>query len=262
VRILFLGDVVGRAARRAIRQDLRALRRRLSIDFAIANGENAAGGRGLDPESTEELLDAGVDVLTSGNHIWQHRSILPLIEREPRLLRPENFPPGNPGRGFSVVRRAGGVEIGVVNLIGRAFMGSFDCPFRAADRVLEELSGKASVVVVDMHAEATSEKVAMGWYLAGRVAAVVGSHTHVQTADERVLPGGTAYLTDAGMCGPIDSVIGMRRDEVIERFLNQRPVHFEVAKGPVLLQGALIEVDPQTGRSSAISRIQERTERC
>jgi 2',3'-cyclic-nucleotide 2'-phosphodiesterase len=262
VRILFLGDVVGRSARRAIRQDLRALRRRLAIDFVIANGENAAGGRGLDPESTEELLDAGVDVLTSGNHIWQHRSILAVIEREPRLIRPENFPPGNPGRGFTVVGSGSGVSVGVVNLIGRAFMGSYDCPFRAADRALEELRGKAGVVLVDMHAEATAEKAAMGWYLAGRVAAVVGSHTHVQTADERVLPGGTAYLTDAGMCGPIDSVIGMRREEVIERFLNQRPVHFDVAKGPVVLQGAVIDVDPGTGRATAISRVQERPAPC
>jgi metallophosphoesterase (TIGR00282 family) len=262
VRILFLGDVVGRVARRAIRQDLGALRRRMAVDFVIANGENAAGGRGLDPDSTEELLDAGVDVLTSGNHIWQHRAILPLIEREPRLVRPENFPPGNPGRGFTRVRARGGVEVGVVNLIGRAFMGSYDCPFRAADRVVEAMAGKADVVVVDMHAEATAEKVAMGWYLDGRVAAVIGSHTHVQTADERLLPGGTAYLTDAGMCGPIDSVIGMRREEVIGRFLDQRPVHFEVAKGPVILQGALIDVDERTGRARAISRVQERSEAC
>jgi metallophosphoesterase (TIGR00282 family) len=262
VRILFLGDVVGRSARRAIRQDLRAHRRRLSIDLVIANGENAAGGRGLDPESTEELLDAGIDVLTSGNHIWQHRSIVPVLEREPRLVRPMNFPPGNPGRGVAVVRSAGGADVAVVNLIGRAFMGQYDCPFRAADRALEELAGKAAVVVVDMHAEATSEKVAMGWYLAGRVAAVVGSHTHVQTADERVLPGGTAYLTDAGMCGPVDSVIGMRREEVIERFLNQRPVHFDVAKGPVVLQGAVIDVDEGTGRASAIARFRESPAPC
>jgi metallophosphoesterase (TIGR00282 family) len=262
VRILFLGDVVGRAARRAIRQDLRALRRRLTVDFVIANGENAAGGRGLDPESTEELFDSGIDVLTSGNHIWQHRAILPLLEREVRLVRPENFPPGNPGRGFTAVRAANGVEVGVVNLIGRAFMGDYDDPFRAADRVLESLAGRASVIFVDMHAEATAEKAAMGWYLAGRVAAVIGSHTHVQTADERVLPGGTAYLTDAGMCGPTDSVIGMRRDEVLERFLTQRPVRFEVAKGPVILQGAVVEVDEKTGRASGITRVQERTERC
>jgi 2',3'-cyclic-nucleotide 2'-phosphodiesterase len=263
VRILFLGDVVGRVARRAIRQELRGLRRRLAIDFTIANGENAAGGKGMDPDSTEELLDAGVDVLTSGNHIWQHRSILPLLERESRLIRPANFPPGNPGRGWTVVKAVGGtIEVAVVNLIGRAFMGSFDCPFRAADRILDELKGQAKVVFVDMHAEATAEKVAMGWYLAGRVAAVVGSHTHVQTADERVLPGGTAYLTDAGMCGPVDSVIGMRREEVLERFLTQRPVRFDVAKGDAILQGAVIDVDAETGRAREIARLQERTEAC
>ena len=262
MKILFIGDIVGKPGRAGLAAVMPGLRERHAPDLVIANGENAAGGRGLDPDSTEELLDSGVDVLTSGNHIWQHRSILPLVEREPRLIRPENFPPGNPGRGSTQIRAPGGVEVGVVNLIGRAFMGSYDCPFRAADRVLEGLKGKADVVFVDMHAEATAEKVAMGWYLDGRVAAVVGSHTHVQTADERVLPGGTAYLTDAGMCGPVDSVIGMRREEVIERFLNQRPVHFDVAKGPVVLQGALIDVDEKSGRARAISRIQERSEAC
>jgi hypothetical protein len=260
VRILFLGDVVGQPARRAIRQHLRPLRRRLVADFVIANGENAAGGRGLDPDSAEELFDAGVDVLTSGNHIWQHKSLLPMLEREPRLIRPENFPPGNPGRGWTVVGAPGGIDVGVVNLIGRAFMGSSDCPFRAADAVLAAMVDRARVVFVDMHGEATSEKVAMGWHLAGRVAAVVGTHTHVQTADERVLPGGTAYLTDAGMCGPIDSVIGMRRQEVLGRFLDQRPARFEVAKGPVVLQGALVDVEPSSGRATGIVRLQERTD--
>lgn len=262
MRILFLGDVVGRIARRAIRQDLRPLRKRLAIDFTIANGENAAGGKGIDPDSTEELLDAGVDVITTGNHVWQHRSIVPLLERESRLIRPANFPPGNAGRGWTIVKSKDGVEVAVVNLIGRAFMGSFDCPFRAADQILEEARSRAKVVFVDMHAEATAEKVAMGWYLAGRVAAVVGSHTHVQTADERVLPGGTAYLTDAGMCGPVDSVIGMRREEVLERFLTQRPVRFDVAKGDAVLQGAVIDVDAETGRAKEITRLQERTEAC
>lgn len=260
MRILFLGDVVGQPGRRSLRQQLRGLRRRLAVDFVVANGENAAGGKGLDPDSAEELFDAGVDVLTSGNHIWQHRSLLAMLEQERRLVRPENFPPGNPGRGWTIVAAAGGIEIGVVNLIGRAFMGSYDCPFRAVDGVLEQISGRAQIVVVDMHGEATSEKVAMGWHLAGRVAAVIGSHTHVQTADERVLPGGTAYLTDAGMCGPIDSVIGMRRQEVLGRFLHQRPVRFEVAKGPVMLQGAVIDVDVSSGRATGISRLQERTD--
>lgn len=262
MRLLFLGDVVGRSARQALRRRLRALRREQAIDFVVANGENAAGGKGLDPDSAEELFDAGVDVLTSGNHIWQHARLIPVLEHESRIVRPANFPTGNPGRGWTVQQAANGKMVGVLNLIGRAFMGSFDCPFLAADRLLVEIGREADVVLVDMHAEATAEKSAMGWHLAGRVAGVVGSHTHVQTADERLLPGGTAYLTDAGMCGPIDSVIGMRRDEVLRRFISQMPVRFEVAKGPVVLQGAFIDVDPATGRATAITRLQEMDESC
>ena len=257
MKILFLGDVVGRGARRLLRSELRRLRAENEVDFVIANGANAAGGRGIDPDSLEEMLDSGVDVLTSGNHIWQHRSILPYLDREERLLRPQNFAQGSPGHGFAVVEAKNGVKVGVLNLIGRVFMDNYDCPFRAADEVLAGPGAEAQVVIVDMHAEATSEKVGMGWYLDGRVAAVVGTHTHVQTADERVLPGGTAHLTDAGMCGPTDSVIGMRRKEVIERFLNQRPARFEVAKGPVVLQGAFIDVDPETGNAQAIRRLRE-----
>jgi metallophosphoesterase (TIGR00282 family) len=262
MRVLFLGDVVGRGARVALRRRLRALRHERQLDFVIANGENAAGGKGIDPDSAEELFDAGVDVITSGNHVWQHARLVPVLEHEARILRPANFPPNNPGRGWTVQRAANGVAVGVVNLIGRAFMGSSDCPFAMADRALEALRDEAEVIVVDMHAEATAEKAAMGWHLAGRVAGVVGSHTHVQTADERVLPGGTAYITDAGMCGPIDSVIGMRREEVLRRFITQMPARFEVAKGPLMLQGAFLDVDPRTGRCSAIERLQETQEPC
>jgi len=257
MQILFLGDVVGRGARRLLRRELRRIRAENDVDFVIANGENAAGGRGIDPDSLEEMFDAGVDVLTSGNHIWQHRSLLPYLDREARLLRPFNFAQGSPGHGWVVVEARNGVRIGVLNLIGRVFMGNYDCPFRAADEVLGGPAADAQVVVVDMHAEATSEKVGMGWYLDGRVAAVLGTHTHVQTADERVLPEGTAHLTDAGMCGPIDSVIGMRRDEVLERFLTQRPARFAVAKGPVVLQGAFIDVDPGSGSARSIRRLRE-----
>lgn len=257
MRILFLGDIVGRPARRAIRNRLRRLIAEESLDFVIGNGENAAGGKGIDPDSAEELLDGGLDVITSGNHIWQHRQVVPWIEREERLLRPENFPAGNPGRGWVVKSTRDGTPVGVLNLIGRVFMGSFDCPFRAADSVVGEMAHEARVIFVDMHAETTSEKVAMGWHLAGRVAAVVGSHTHVQTADERILPGGTGYLTDAGMCGPIDSVLGMRKEEVLRRFRTQMPVRFEVASGPIMLQGAILEVDPATGRTITIRRFQE-----
>jgi metallophosphoesterase (TIGR00282 family) len=262
MRILFLGDVVGRGARLALRRRLRALRRERQVDFVVANGENAAGGKGLDPDSAEELLDAGVDVITSGNHVWQHARLIPVLETERRLLRPANFPAGNPGHGWTVQRAANGVAVGVVNLIGRAFMGSADCPFAKADEAVAAIAGEADVVIVDMHAEATAEKAAMGWHLAGRVAGVIGSHTHVQTADERILPGGTAYLTDSGMCGPTDSVIGMRREEVVRRFITQMPVRFEVAKGPLLLQGALLDVDPQSGRATAIERLQEVQEQC
>jgi len=257
MKILFLGRIVGRGARRLLRRTLRDLRTKLGADFVVGNGENAAGGKGIDPDSLEELFESGIDVVTSGNHIWQHRSILPHLDREPRLLRPINFPEGSPGHGWTVATSRDGTRVGVLNLIGRVFMGSSDCPFRAADRALAEAGGAADVVLVDMHAEATSEKVAMGWYLDGRVAAVVGSHTHVQTADERILPKGTAYLTDAGMCGPIDSVIGMGREEVVERFLTQRPTRFEVASGPVVVQGALIDVDPAAGSASAIRRVRE-----
>jgi len=238
------------------------MRREQSLDFVIANGENAAGGKGLDPDSAEELFDAGVDVITSGNHVWQHARLLPVLEHETRIIRPANFPAGNPGRGWTVQRASNGVAVGVVNLIGRAFMGSYDCPFQMADRALAAIAGDAQVILVDMHAEATAEKVAMGWHLAGRVAGVVGSHTHVQTADERILPGGTGYLTDAGMCGPTDSVIGMRREEVLRRFITQMPVRFEVAKGPLILQGAVLEIDERSGQAIAIQRLQEIQESC
>lgn len=260
MRLLFLGDVVGRGARQAIRRRLRSLRAENDVDFVVANGENAAAGKGIDPDSTEELLDAGVDVVTSGNHVWKFPAIVGLIEREPRLLRPANFPAGNPGRGWTIHEARDGTRVGVLNLIGRAFMGPCDCPFLAADAALGSMRGEADAVLVDMHAETTSEKSAMGWYLAGRAAAVVGSHTHVQTADERVLPGGTAFLTDAGMCGPVDSVIGMRREEVLRRFLSQMPERFEVARGPVILQGAFIDVDRQSGRATGIRRLREMSE--
>lgn len=262
MRILFLGDVVGRGARQAIRRRLRALREAEAIDFVIANGENAAGGKGLDPDSAEELLDAGVDVLTSGNHIWKFKAIVPLLERESRCLRPLNFPPGNPGRGWTVQRAANGEPVGVVNLIGRVHMGSFDCPFRAADDAMAALSSNAAVIAVDMHAETTSEKTAVGLYLAGRASLVIGSHTHVQTADERILAGGTAYLTDAGMCGPSESIIGMRKEEVLRRFLTQMPERFDVARGPILLQGAVIDIEPSRGRATAIRRYREVCDEC
>lgn len=259
VRLVFLGDVVGRPGRRAVAAYLRGLPASERPDFVVANGENASGGKGIDPETAEELQDAGVDVITTGNHVWQKREIGPYLQETERVLRPFNMAPGVPGVGCTVRgTRRGRVPVGVINLMGRVFMPPVECPFRAADRALDALQGRAAVIVVDMHAEATSEKVAMGRYLDGRTALVIGSHTHVQTADETVLPGGTAYLTDAGMCGPEDSVLGVRSDRVIERFLSQLPTRFDVAAGPVLVQGAIVEMDETNGRAIAIRRIRER----
>jgi len=260
MRLLFLGDVVGKPGRRAVVESVPHLVASMQLDLVVANCENASGGVGVDPKAAQELLKAGVDVLTSGNHIWAKRDIVDYLRDSDVLLRPLNFAPGSPGRGFTVRSSRSGVPVAVVNLIGRVFMGNYDDPFRAADAALAALAGRAAVVLVDVHAEATSEKVAMGWYLDGRASAVIGSHTHVQTADERVLPEGTAYLSDAGMCGPRDSVIGVKRELVIERFLTQMPARFEVASGPALLQGALIDVDETSGRARAISRVQQTVE--
>jgi hypothetical protein len=256
MRIGFFGDVVGRPGRRALAIMLRRLRDR-ELDFVVANGENAAGGKGIDPGSAEELQDAGVDVITTGNHVWQNRTIIPYLEENPRVLRPANFSPSTPGAGWVVRSGKSGAPIGVVNLIGRAFMGPADCPFRCVEALLPDVRAKARVVVVDMHAEATSEKVGMARFLDGRVAMVIGTHTHVQTGDERLLPGGTAALTDAGMCGPEDSILGMRTDRVLERFVTQMPVRFDVASGPVMVQGAIVDVDETTGLARAIERVRE-----
>jgi 2',3'-cyclic-nucleotide 2'-phosphodiesterase len=257
VRILYFGDVVGRGGRKAVAEVVRRILARDEADFVVANGENASGGIGIDPGTAREMLASGVDVLTSGNHIWAKRDIYDYLEASDRLLRPANFAPGVPGRGAGVYATKGGVAVAVVNLIGRVFMGPADCPFRAADDALARVGDRARVVLVDMHAEATSEKVAMGRYLDGRVSAVVGSHTHVPTADHDVLPKGTAYVTDTGMCGPIDSVIGMRTDLVVRRFLDQLPVRFEVGSGAIRVNGMRIDVDESTGRARSIERIRE-----
>ena len=258
MRLLFLGDVVGRPGRRAVTRLVPRLIAREHVDFVVANCENASGGKGIDPESADELIDCGADVLTSGNHVWQNSGIVPYIQESTRLLRPENFPPGVPGRGWTVREcTRTKTSVGVLNLIGRVFMGPADCPFNAATRALEEIRRTTPVVLVDMHAEATSEKVGMGRFLDGKASAVVGSHTHVQTADETILAGGTACLTDAGMCGPIDSILGVRSEQVLRRFLTQMPVRFDVAAGPVVVHGAMIDVDEASGRATAIRRIRE-----
>ena len=259
MRLLFLGDVVGRPGRRALGHVVPRLASREGVAFVVANCENASGGKGIDPNSAEELYDTGVDVLTSGNHIWQNASIVPYLRENGRLLRPLNFPRGVPGEGWTVrYPRRSEVAVGVLNLLGRVFMAPVDCPFQAAAAAVEELRRHARVILVDMHAEATSEKVGMGRFLDGKVSAVIGSHTHVQTADETILPGGTAYLTDAGMCGPEDSILGVRTEQVLKRFVTQMPNRFEVASAPEIVQGVLIDVDEATGQATDIRRVRQR----
>ena len=251
MNVLFFADIVGKAGRRAVEAGLAQARAERPIDFVIANCENAAGGFGVTPEIARQLFDLRIDVLTSGNHVWDKREVYDYLEREPRLLRPANYPPENPGRGVAVAR-ANGLSIAVLNLQGRVFMPTIDCPFRMARRLLKELEGKVDLVFVDFHAEATAEKVAFGWYLDGRVAAVIGTHTHVQTADARILPGGTAYVTDAGMTGAMDGVIGVKKELAIERFLKGTPNRFEVATENVRCMGVLCAVDEATRRVTSI----------
>ena len=256
MRILILGDVVGRPGRGAIRDTVPSLAKSEEIDLVIANAENVAGGMGVDVKSAEELFSAGVDVLTSGNHIWKKKEIYPYLEKQPRLLRPANYPDGAPGRGWLEWQNDRGLRALIVNVQGRVFMPSHvDDPFRCVNRILGEHGNYSPVVIVDMHAEATSEKNAMGWFLDGRASVVYGTHTHVQTADERILPGGTAYITDLGMCGALDSVIGIEKETVIEGFLTQLPRKFDVARENVAVQGVVIEANEQTGKAGAIRRL-------
>ena len=255
LRILFVGDVSGSPGRRAVGKLLGALRARIDAHFVILNGENAAGGLGVTKATASALLDAGADVITLGNHAFAKRDAAAYYEEEPRILRPVNFPPGAPGRGWGVFQATTGDTLAVANLLGRTFMAPIDCPFRAADTMLAEIDGDPRVVVVDMHAEATSEKVAMGWYLDGRASAVIGTHTHVQTSDERVLPQGTAYISDVGMTGVRDSVLGLDIESVIQRFTTQLVGKFTVAEGGVTMHAVALEIDESTGRAIAISRI-------
>ena len=258
VKILFIGDIVGKPGRRVLAQMLPALRRELAVDLTIANGENSAGGFGITRETFEEILAAGVDVVTGGNHTWQAREVYTLLDSDLRLLRPANYPPGTPGRGAGVFRPSGGrggPAVGVLNLEGRIFMEPLESPFRVGREQMERLRQETPVIVIDIHAEATSEKIALAWHLDGTVSAVVGTHTHVQTADERILPHGTAFITDVGMTGPRDSIIGMGREEVLQRFLTLLPARFDVAKGPAQLNAVLLDVDNQTGHAQAVQRV-------
>lgn len=256
MRILFVGDIVGKPGREVLARMMPSLMAETSPDFVIANGENAAGGMGITKDTALEILQAGVDAITLGNHVWAKKDVYSFLDEEARLIRPANYPDGVPGRGWAVYSTGAGEQIGVVNLCGRVFMDHLENPFRAADDILGTLTAQANVIIVDFHAEATSEKAAFAWYLDGRVAAVIGTHTHVQTADERILPGGTAYITDVGMTGPADSVIGVKKELIISRFLTQMPSKFEVAGGETLLSAVVIDVNPATGKAINIERLQ------
>jgi metallophosphoesterase (TIGR00282 family) len=252
MKILCIGDIVGRTGRYTLEKYLPELRK--DVDFVIANAENSAHGRGMNKKIYEELSDMGIDAFTMGNHTWGTKDIVPLLEYQDNIIRPANLDPSCPGKG-SLLLPVGDTKIGIINLIGRTYMDPCDSPFRQADKEIEKLSKETNLIFVDFHAEATSEKIAMGWYLAGRVTAVFGTHTHVQTADETILKGGTGYITDLGMTGPIYSVLGMERKIVIDRFLNGMPQRFELADGKGRVSGALFEVDASTGKTAHIERI-------
>lgn len=255
MRILFLGDIVGKPGRNAVASCLPSLIESYNPDFVIANGENSAAGVGITPEIADELFGRGIDAITLGNHAFNRREIIPKLETDARVLRPANFPDGTPGRGHSVLEK-GGKYLGLINLCGRVFMSEYDDPFRRAITIISELG--TAVTLIDFHAEATSEKMAFAWHLDGKVSGVLGTHTHVQTADERILPGGTAYISDVGMCGPMDSIIGMDRDVILRRFLTLMPERFEVAPGRSVICGVVLDVKDDTGRAESIERVQWR----
>lgn len=255
-RILFIGDIVGRPGRSVIKNRLPLLREELLPDIVIANGENAAAGKGITREVADELLAAGIDVLTMGNHVWDNRDVFSFIDQEPHMIRPANYPEPCPGVGYGIFTAENGYRVGVISLAGRVFMPVVDCPFRKADQLLSELTGHCETVIIDFHGEATSEKIAFGYYVDGRAGAVLGTHTHVQTADERVLASGTGYITDVGMTGPLDGVLGVVREQVLEKFLTARPARFEVMRrGPVQLNAVLLVMDDKSGKCMEIKRL-------
>lgn len=255
MRILMIGDVFGKAGRQALRAILPKLIDKHRVDFVVANVENLAGGRGVESRRLKEISSLGINVFTTGNHVWHNKDVFDFIDKEKALLRPANYPEPCPGRGYTIAESAAGTRVAVINMMGRTFQTALDCPFRKMDAILKELEGKTKIILVDFHAEATSEKVALSWYLDGRVSAVAGTHTHVQTADERILPQGTAAISDLGMTGPHDSVIGMRKEGILENFLSRRPVSFTAASGDARFNGALLEVDEHTGRAVKIERV-------
>jgi len=260
LNVLIIGDIVGRPGRMAVKELVPVLIRRDNIHFVIANAENIAGGSGLTPHLVEEILSYGVNAITSGDHIWKKKEIIDYISTSQKLLRPANYPADAPGSGCHLFQLAGDYDalIAVINLQGRVFMGPNSCPFMAVDRVLEEVSSKTKIIIVDIHAEATSEKIGMGWHLDGRVSCVFGTHTHIQTADETILPKGTGYITDVGMCGPYESVIGRRVDRVLSAFITGMPAAFDVAKNDVRLSGIVVTIDTLTGKALKIKRVHEK----
>lgn len=254
MKLLFIGDIVGNPGRKAAKEMISQIKKTMSIDFCIANCENSAGGRGITYLVAQEIYKSGVDGITMGNHVWAKSEILNFIESDSRIVRPANYPEELPGKGSAIISNEKG-KIGIMNLLGRVYMDSIDCPFKAADRELEYLKSFTKVVLVDMHAEATSEKCALAWYLDGRVSCVLGTHTHVQTADERILPCGTGYISDVGMTGPYEGVIGVDKDIILEKFMKHMPIKFEVAKGSAQFNAVVLEIDEKSGKTLKIERI-------
>ncbi|KYO65740.1 hypothetical protein ATZ99_13780 [Thermovenabulum gondwanense] len=246
---------MGRPGRNILKENLKNIIEEYTVDFVIANGENAAGGNGITKKVAEELFETGVNFLTMGNHVWDNKDIFTFIDNEERIIRPLNYPPGTPGKGSKIIEIKNNLKIGIINISGRTYMQNLDCPFRTCIEEIEKISSITNIIIVDFHAEATSEKQAMGWYLDGKVSAVIGTHTHVQTADERILPGGTAYITDVGMTGAFNSILGVEVEGVIKKFITQLPARFDVAKGIAQLNSVLIEIEENTGRATSINRI-------
>jgi len=256
MRVLLIGDITGAPGRKILKERLKDFQKKEKIDFTIANAENSAGGSGVTPSTAEDLFNCNIDVLTSGDHIWKKREAVEFLGSEKRVLRPANYPDIVPGFGWNVYEAKNGKKIGVINLIGRVFMQAVDCPFRKVKECIELIKKETDIIFVDVHAEATSEKVAMGWYLDGEVTGVFGTHTHIQTADEKILPKKTAFITDIGMTGPMDSVIGRKKEQIIERFLTQMPLRFEMADKDVQMHGAIVEIDDSSNKAVSISRVQ------
>jgi len=258
MKVLFIGDIVGKVGRITTKALLPTIVDRYKIDLVIANGENAAGGFGITDKIVSEILGYGIHIITTGNHVWDKKEFIAQISKEDRLLRPFNYPPGVPGFGSVIYTISNGEKVGVMNISGRVFMSNIDCPFRTAKKEVERLSSTTKIIIIDFHAEATSEKIAFGYFMDGKVSAVIGTHTHVQTADEKILPDGTAYITDVGMTGPDNSIIGIEKELVIQRFLTNMPVRFETAKGEGIFSAAVVDINEKTGKATAIQRLQLR----